>query len=137
MIITCLGRNSAQIIKDAVQAFPNEREIIVISRDGDTLTPPDGVACIQVSQFAPSRGEEYLFVANGGTTAQAMVILRRLLESGADFGVYDIQPDGVCELWPFVDASKRASMIAEGCGERLVSTLWPDEVRELWFRTPW
>lgn len=98
MLIIFLGRSVDGILADARDAFPSE-EILVVTRDGDQLQPPAGLATVSVSQFQPQAGVEYSVVANGGTSAQLVLVLKALVSAGAPMKVYDLQRDGVARLW--------------------------------------
>jgi len=140
------GRSAQGILKDALHKFPGEEHILVITRDGDTLPPPPECVPVPVSEFRPDPGSfslrdgqtiRYVVIANGGTTAQLVTAIRRLLERGCMFGVWDVQRDGVTELWPMMRPDDRAAVIAAGVGEVLASRLTESEARELYKETAW
>jgi hypothetical protein len=97
--IVFLGRNTEGIIEDARRQLGEIGEIIVISRDGDTLEPPKGLTVITVSNYYPEAGFTYQVVANGGTSTQLVPTIRKIVESGYRMAVYDIQRDGCIRLW--------------------------------------
>ncbi len=98
MLLIFLGRSIEGILNDARKAFPSE-EILVITRDGDQLQPPVGLANVTVSKFQPQVGVEYSVVSNGGTSAQLVPVLRELVRAGALVKVFDLQRDGIVQLW--------------------------------------
>lgn len=97
MIIAFLGRNTEGILADARREF-GDQPVLVITRDGDQLQPPTGVEAITVSQFQPAEGVKYTLIANGGTTAQLLPVVKKLVDA-ADFAAYDLQREGAVELW--------------------------------------
>jgi len=99
MILSFLGRNTEGILADARREFPNEQGVLVISRDGDQLQPPAGVVPVPVSEFAPVKGESYTLIANGGTTAQLLPVVKRLVEEGVEFTAWDLQREGTVQVW--------------------------------------
>jgi hypothetical protein len=99
MIIALLGRNIEGILADARLAFPDEQEVLVISRDGDHLQPPAGVKVVPVSAFVPLQGESYTLIANGGTSIQLLPVVKRLVENAAAFTAWDVQRDGMIQVW--------------------------------------
>ena len=99
MLITFLGRSLEGILADARREFPNEQGVLVISRDGDQLQPPDGVEVVPVSKFAPVASESYTLIANGGTSSQLLPVVKRLVETGVMFTAWDLQRDGKNQLW--------------------------------------
>jgi hypothetical protein len=99
MIISFLGRNTEGILADARREF-GDQPVIVITRDGDQLQPPAGVLSISVSHFTPQAEERYILIANGGTTGQLLPVVKKLVDTAADFAAYDVQREGLVELWP-------------------------------------
>lgn len=98
MFILFLGRSTAGILADAIDEF-GEQEVLVVSRDGDSLEPPAGLRTVPVSQFQPEEGEQYLLIANGGTSAQLLPVVKRLVEAGSSFEAWDLQRDGKVQVW--------------------------------------
>lgn len=98
MMILFLGRSIDGILADARKEFPSE-QVLVVKRDGDQLQAPEGVAAIEASQFQPEGGVGYTVVANGGTAAQLVPVLKKLVEAGVPMKVFDLQRDGVSQLW--------------------------------------
>lgn len=70
-----------------------------MTRDDDQLQAPDGLLTVLVSQFVPEAGVEYIVIANGGTSAQLVSVLKKLIEAGASLKVFDLQRDGISQLW--------------------------------------
>lgn len=98
MIIVFLGRSVEGILADAKVAFGNG-EILVLTRDGDTLPVPAGCMSMPVSSFKPAERVSYTVVANGGTTAQLLPTVKKLVEANADFKAFDLQRDGAVRVW--------------------------------------
>ena len=98
MIILFLGRSVDGILADARREFPEE-PFLVVSRDNDTLPPPAGLETVQVSQFRPLVGTSYTVIANGGTSAQLVQVLKNLVRSGVSMKVFDLQRDGMVQIW--------------------------------------
>lgn len=98
MLILFLGRSIDGIRKDAEMAFPGE-EILVVTRVGDQLQPPAGLATVPVDEFQPQPGAQYTVIANGGTAVQLVSVLKALVQAGAPLKVYDLQRDGMTQLW--------------------------------------
>jgi len=98
MLIVFLGRSLDGILADARDVF-SDKEVLVVARNGDQLQPPVGLTTIEVSQFQPQFGVEYTVVSNGGTSAQLVPVLRELVRVGAPMKVFDLQRDGVVQLW--------------------------------------
>lgn len=100
MLVVFLGRNTERILSDAVAAF-GEQETLVVARDDDTLDPPTGMATVPVSEFAAYvvPDHKYVIVANGGTSAQLLPVVKRLVEAGASFEAWDLQRDGLSQVW--------------------------------------
>jgi hypothetical protein len=99
MILSFLGRNTESILSDARREFGNQ-PAMVVTRDGDQLQPPAGVETVSVSQFQPAMGMEYTLIANGGTAAQLLPVVKKLVDVAADFAAYDLQREGTVEVWP-------------------------------------
>ncbi len=93
-----LGRSVEGILADAIAHFGGFGEIVVVSRDNDSFEPPEGLPAVEVSKFEPQTGARYTVVANGGTAAQLVPVLLRLVRAGVALKVYDLQRDGVREL---------------------------------------
>ena len=98
MIISFLGRNSEGILADARREFGNQ-QVLLVARDGDQLAPPPGMSCVPVSAFKPEASEEYILIANGGTSAQLLPVVKRLVESGVKFQAWDLQREGKVQVW--------------------------------------
>ena len=106
MVIVFLGRSVDGILNDARRSF-NDQNIVVIRRDDDQLTAPEGLETRTVSGFCdemdirrrPLDDEKFLVVANGGTISQLVPVLKALRENGRRMEVYDLQRDGVIRLW--------------------------------------
>lgn len=98
MMILFLGRSTEGILADARMEFPGEQEVLVVKRDGDHLSAPAGIAAVEVSKFQPENAE-YVVIANGGTSAQLVPVLKRLVEARVSLKVFDLQRDGVSQLW--------------------------------------
>lgn len=92
-LILFLGRNTPGVLLDAQKAFPEAGQPLVISRDGDALTPPEGLEVVQVGDFVPNPTTGYTVIANGGTTTQSFQVVNRLMEAGVSFDLYDLQRD--------------------------------------------
>jgi hypothetical protein len=97
-IVVFLGRSVDGIINDVRAHFGEEGEIVIVSRDNDTLTPPEGFQAVPVSTFETEPGVSYIVVANGGTAAQLVPVLVHLTRSGVSLEVYDLQRDGIVKL---------------------------------------
>lgn len=103
MLILFLGNNLCRedgtgVLADAKKGFPSE-QVLVVKRDSDRLQAPEGVQTVEVSKFRPEQGVEYAVVANGGTSAQLVPVLKKLVEAGVPMKVYDLQRDGASQLW--------------------------------------
>lgn len=98
MLILFLGNSIEGILADAQSEFPGE-QVLVVKRDGDRLQAPEGIATVEVSQFQTEGGVEYVVVANGGTSAQLVPVLKKLVEAGVPMQVFNLQRDGVSQLW--------------------------------------
>ncbi len=99
-LIVFLGRSTEGILRDSLDVFEVEyREILVISREGDQLQPQAGLECVPVSKFQPEAGQEYILVANGGTSAQLLPVVKRLVEVGATFQAWDLQREEMFRVW--------------------------------------
>lgn len=102
-----LGRNLDGILRDAETVLPEGGEVVVVTREGDTLSLPEGlearratpVEAIEVLQGLPERSQVEL-VANGGTTAQLVPLLRTLFvgDCPGSYRVWDLQRDGATLL---------------------------------------
>ena len=92
--ITFLGRNTEGILNDAKNHFGSLGETVVIARDGDKLDAPSGLQKTAVSEFSPDPNAEYTLLANGGTSAQLLPIVKKLIEGGINFKAFDLQRDG-------------------------------------------
>lgn len=98
MLIIFLGRSIDGILADAREEWPSE-QVLVVKRDGDQLQAPEGLQTVEVSGFQPEAGVEYVVVANGGTSAQLVPVLKSLVEAGVPMKVFNLQRDGVSQLW--------------------------------------
>lgn len=98
MMILFLGNSIEGILADAQSEWPSE-QVLVVKRDGDRLQAPEGVVTVEVSQFQPESGVEYVVVANGGTSAQLVPVLKKLVEAGVPMRAFNLQRDGVSQLW--------------------------------------
>lgn len=99
-LISFLGRNTQGILEDAFEEFGERvNGVLVISRDGDQMEAPAGLTVVPVSEFSPDADEQYLLIANGGTSAQLLPVVKRLVEAGALFEAYDLQRDGIVQVW--------------------------------------
>jgi hypothetical protein len=87
MLVLFNGRSIGGILKDALREFPGEDHVITLTRDGDTLPTPAECVPVPVSEFRPDPGSfslrdgrtiRYIVIANGGTTAQLVMTIRRL-----------------------------------------------------------
>lgn len=97
--ILFLGRNTANIIADAERALGETlTNIVIISRDNDRITPPDGLTVIPTSKFNLREGERYRVIGNGGTTAQWAPVVLKLSQSGCPLEIWDIQHDGATKF---------------------------------------
>ncbi len=63
MILSFLGRNTEGIFVDAKREF-GDQSVLLITRDGDQLQSPAGVASVPVSQFVPEANERYTLIAH-------------------------------------------------------------------------
>lgn len=99
MLILFLGRNTEGILADARREFSAETDLLVLTREGDALQPPAGATSLSSSRFEPKEGEIYVVIANGGTTSQLLPVLKRLVETKADFTAWDLQRDGKTQVW--------------------------------------
>ena len=97
-LITFLGRNTDGILNDAKREF-GDIPALVIAREGDQLQPPAGIESKSVNSFTPDASEEYILIANGGTSAQLLPTIKKLLEAGAKFSAFDLQRDGKTQVW--------------------------------------
>lgn len=100
VVLVMNGRGAGRVLKGARKKFP-EREMLVISHDGDMLPAPGWVRSIPVCHFIPEAGTSYEMVTNGGTTDQLVGVIRALVEAGAEFRAIDLQRDGLCVLWDY------------------------------------
>lgn len=98
IMITFLGRNTEGIIADANAAFSFDK-VVVIARDGDSFEAPDGLEKVGISAFSPVADEEYLVIANGGTSSQLLPAVKRILAIGAKMEAWDLQRDGKSQVW--------------------------------------
>lgn len=99
MFIIFNGRSAANILGDAQEEFPDEAGCLVITLDNDQLVPPEGVASVTVGAFEPAVGETYRVIANGGTTGQALPVVKKLVEASATFSAWDLQRDRCVQVW--------------------------------------
>ena len=99
MLVLFLGRSTDGILKDTKREFPDEKEVIVVSRDGDKLEAPEGLKVATVSEFTADTTKTYTIISNGGTSAQLLPVVKKLVEASASFSAYDLQRDGVQKVW--------------------------------------
>ena len=90
--IVLLGRNTEGIIKDVKKEFGETVDILVITRNNDSLNPPENYPSVSISEFKPEHS--YIVIANGGTTAQLIPLIKTLVENNSTFEVWDLQRDG-------------------------------------------
>ena len=98
-IILFLGNNTEGILRDAQKQFGGDNKALVISRENDRLQPPAGVESTTVNGFKPEKDKKYIIIANGGTSAQLLPAITKLLEAGIAFEAYDLQRDGMTKVW--------------------------------------
>jgi hypothetical protein len=98
VMILFLGRSVEGILADAKKEFPDV-EVLVITRHNDQLQPPAGVQVATVGGFVPNSETSYTVIANGGTSAQLIPVLKSLIETKSLFEVFDLQRDGMSKLW--------------------------------------
>ena len=75
-----MGRNTDGILNDARREFADLGEISVIARDNDAFEAPAGMEKTTVSGFNPDTTKRYLVIANGGTSAQLLPVIRKMIE---------------------------------------------------------
>jgi len=97
--ILFLGNNTEGILLDVQKKFGGDNKAIVICRDNDRLQPPAGIESTTVSDFKPEKDKKYIIIANGGTSAQLLPTITKLLEANIDFDAYDLQRDGMSKVW--------------------------------------
>ena len=93
MLILFLGRSIDGILADARREFPEEREVIILMRKNDQLSPPSGLTAIPADEFVPAAETAYVVIANGGTTIQMIPTLKKLVVAKAKFTAWDLQRD--------------------------------------------
>ncbi len=94
-----LGRSIEGILSDARRLLGDAiGSVLVVTRDDENLSPPDGLPAVTVSNFDPLPGCAYTVVANGGTASQLAPVLMRLCYAGVPLKVLDLQRDGVHTL---------------------------------------
>src|SRR3989344_219635 len=96
--ITFLGRNTEGILRDAEGQFGSLGETVVIARDGDKLDAPSGLQKTEVSEFSPDPNAQYTLLANGGTSAQLLPTVKKLVEGKSNFKAFDLQRDGMLKV---------------------------------------
>lgn len=98
-----LGRSLEGILHDAQSVLPEGGEIVVVTRDGDTLPMPEGLDARRLTVgeavvflSALPADEVVELVANGGTSAQQVPLLHTLFGGAFKgcFRVWDLQRDG-------------------------------------------
>ena len=100
MLILFLGRSINGVLADARREFPEEEEVLILTRKDDQLASPSGLAAIAADDFMPAAGVAYVVIANGGTTSQMVPTLKKLVDSYADVSVWDVQRDAPkTQLW--------------------------------------
>lgn len=101
MFILFLGRNTLGILEDARRAFPDVVGVTLIARDGDQLPAPEGleIVVVEVSKFVPKVGGDFTLIANGGTSAQLLPVVKRLVTAGCTFTAWDLQREAVTQVW--------------------------------------
>ena len=78
-LLVFLGNSVQGILADAAEEFGDEVDgVLVIAANNDRLTPPEGVPSVEVRNFTPVVGEEYILVANGGRSVQLVPTLAKL-----------------------------------------------------------
>jgi hypothetical protein len=98
-IVLFLGNNTEGILQDARKQFGSDSKAMVIARENDRLQPPAGVESTTVSGFKPEKDKKYIIIANGGTSAQLLPAITKLLEADIEFEAYDLQKDGMTKVW--------------------------------------
>ena len=96
--ITFLGRNTEGILGDAKNQFGSLGDTVVIARDGDKLEAPTGLQKTAVGEFSPDQNAEYTLLANGGTSAQLLPTVKKLVEGKINFRAFDLQRDGTIKV---------------------------------------
>ena len=100
MLILFLGRNTENILSEARQKLDRlDEKALIVTRDNDRMEVPKELQTINVSSFQPTDGISYTVIGNGGTTSQLVPVIRKLVEASADFKIFDLQRDGVSQLW--------------------------------------
>jgi len=99
MLILFLGRSVEGILADAKEEFPEEQEILVLTRKNDQLQPPAGLTAIPADEFRPDSETTYVVIANGGTTSQVLPTVKRLVEADTNFTAWDLQREGKIQVW--------------------------------------
>ena len=123
VVLVMNGRAASGILANARVAFPGQ-EVVVVTRDGDTLPAPKGRPTIEVGQFVPEEGATYKVVTNGGTRTQLVRVIRALVEAGAEFRAIDLQRDSLYVLWDYCDG-KPSGRLTEAEAEALYhNTAW-------------
>jgi len=97
------GRSVAGVRADvdarrADMGIPADAPVLVITRDDDTLPPPDGLPSVSVGEFSPAVGMSYVLIGNGGTTEQLVPVLLRCQRAGRLAAVWSVQRDGSRKL---------------------------------------
>lgn len=101
IVVMFLGRSLEGIYGDARDAgLVQDTELVVVARDGDQLQPPAEIAdrVVSVSAFTVIPGAEYVLISNGGTSAQLVPVLIKLVHAGVALKVFDLQRDGAVRL---------------------------------------
>jgi len=101
-MILFLGRSIEGILRDAEREFELEGfELVIVTRDNDRLQPPAGFdnRVCPISDFAPATDIDYTIIANGGSSAQFVPVLKALVELNCPLQVFDLQRDGCQKLW--------------------------------------
>lgn len=117
VLVVFRGTKTRQIVEEYVQKtgqHPNE--VLVVCRDNDNLAQPgdrtvdEAIArlgeIISADEKCPGQQDRITVICNGGTTAQAIPFLMRLVSPAPDAPWYygllellEVQPDGVKCLW--------------------------------------
>ena len=99
------GRNVMGISNDAFQAgLMDGRDPVVITMDDEQIPPPYGVEAVKVSDFIPEAGDDYLVIANGGGTSQAVAtysLIAAHARGEIKLEIVNLQRDeGPVTIWP-------------------------------------
>jgi hypothetical protein len=98
---TVVAANGDQLLNDPeFVAFLRERDVVCDPAVADWAVMAGQAYCMPVKDFRAEKDVSYVLVANGGMTNQLVPVLGRLLASGANVEVFDLQRDGKRQLWP-------------------------------------